>query len=503
MFDRLTANETVTVAVGYTVQDAALASASSTLTLTVQGAEDAPTPVFDFRGVLENGTISAATRTDGLLGNDTDPDSGETATLTLVGAKSGAGADTVVPASGSAVLHGLFGDLTVSSDGAYSYSANSAAAEALAANSAQQDIFSYTVRDAQGVTAISGVNIRVTGQNDAPVALADVGSAGENETKSFDVLVTDTDVDTGDAQTLSAVASAFVFSSNSQLNATDASSAFSPVDGKVKFTPGTMFDRLSASQTATVIVGYKMQDGSFASSSSALTLTVQGQNNVPRTAFDTGAVIERLAVTGSVLTNDTDVDTGDTRTVIALANGVGTVPVGVVIGGAYGLVSIQQDGTYVYLASEEGIAVGQSVVDTFTYTVTDAFGGTSSGFPDVIRVYGAVRASDLALSAGTGVSLYGLAGAETLTGGSGADTLLGGGGADILTGGAGADIFYYGAAADSAVLSPDRITDFQSGVDRIDLRSVHTSAADTSASGCRGPTPCSPSIWAETASSTC
>lgn len=54
--------------------------------------------------------------------------------------------------------------------------------------------------------------------------------------------------------------------------------------------------------------------------------------------------------------------------------------------------------------------------------------------------------------------------ADTLTGGAGRDILVDGGGADRLTGGAGADIFVL--APDGAL---DIITDFEVGIDRLDL----------------------------------
>ncbi len=60
--------------------------------------------------------------------------------------------------------------------------------------------------------------------------------------------------------------------------------------------------------------------------------------------------------------------------------------------------------------------------------------------------------------------VLGGAGADTLSGGAGSDWLHDGGGLDVLTGGAGADVFVL--AKDSQA---DRITDFQIGVDRIDL----------------------------------
>jgi Ca2+-binding RTX toxin-like protein len=68
--------------------------------------------------------------------------------------------------------------------------------------------------------------------------------------------------------------------------------------------------------------------------------------------------------------------------------------------------------------------------------------------------------------------LIGGAGMETLDGGADADVLNGGGGADNLTGGAGGDVFVYRAWDESAGAAIDSITDFQTGVDRIELSAL-------------------------------
>ena len=82
--------------------------------------------------------------------------------------------------------------------------------------------------------------------------------------------------------------------------------------------------------------------------------------------------------------------------------------------------------------------------------------------------------------------LTGGAGADTLFGGRDSDTLSGGGGddrisgdlgADVLTGGAGSDLFVFNALADSAPGAADRITDFLSGTDRIDLSAIDANSS--------------------------
>lgn len=75
------------------------------------------------------------------------------------------------------------------------------------------------------------------------------------------------------------------------------------------------------------------------------------------------------------------------------------------------------------------------------------------------------------LDGGAGRDLmYGGAGNDTLNGGSGRDTLVGGAGADVLTGGAGADVFVFARVGHiGRGTESDRVTDFESGIDRIDL----------------------------------
>lgn len=74
--------------------------------------------------------------------------------------------------------------------------------------------------------------------------------------------------------------------------------------------------------------------------------------------------------------------------------------------------------------------------------------------------------------------IFGMGGNDVIFGGAGDDILYGDSGADVLTGGAGSDTFAYRNIGDSTASGFDTITDFQVGLDKIDLRGVHTSAAD-------------------------
>lgn len=93
---------------------------------------------------------------------------------------------------------------------------------------------------------------------------------------------------------------------------------------------------------------------------------------------------------------------------------------------------------------------------------------------------GAVRLVLLGASATTGKGndgnnvLIGNRAANRLDGDDGADVLIGRAGRDVLTGGAGADRFDFNAVIElrSLIVAADHVTDFESGVDRIDLWTI-------------------------------
>ena len=78
--------------------------------------------------------------------------------------------------------------------------------------------------------------------------------------------------------------------------------------------------------------------------------------------------------------------------------------------------------------------------------------------------------NDRLIASDTGCTLSGGGGNDTLIGGAGNDRLIGGSGVDNLTGGSSGDTFVFLLGNSSAASGQhDRITDFVSGTDRIDL----------------------------------
>jgi serralysin len=87
------------------------------------------------------------------------------------------------------------------------------------------------------------------------------------------------------------------------------------------------------------------------------------------------------------------------------------------------------------------------------------------------EIFGTAAADTIASLDGND-TVYGMGGNDTLNGGAGDDVLVGGLGRDMLTGGTGADIFRFESFADSTASARDRILDFQSDIDQIDLSAL-------------------------------
>ncbi|MDW3181514.1 DUF6851 domain-containing protein [Roseobacter sp.] len=97
------------------------------------------------------------------------------------------------------------------------------------------------------------------------------------------------------------------------------------------------------------------------------------------------------------------------------------------------------------------------------------------------NVVAAGDGDDVLVSAGGGDILDGDGGNDVLLGGDEDDILIGGGGGDVTTGGAGADIFSFDASDAPAAsgFTAEFITDFESGVDKVELSGYAGLSFDT------------------------
>ncbi|WP_114951450.1 Calx-beta domain-containing protein [Sphingosinicella terrae] len=169
---------------------------------------------------------------------------------------------------------------------------------------------------------------------------------------------------------------------------------------------------------------------------------IEAPNEAP-TAVDDGVAVAEDAATANLwaqlLANDFDPDAGDSLTIAA-------VDTGATLGS---LVFDPEAETLVYVADDDSfddLAPGATYVDSFTYTVTDEDGLTSSATVSV-TVTGV--ADGIVLSGGNrDDELQGTAGEDELSGGNGADRLFGLGGHDRLEGGNHDDQLFGGAGHD-------------------------------------------------------
>ncbi|WP_245331883.1 VCBS domain-containing protein [Bradyrhizobium sp. NAS80.1] len=158
--DFLGKGQTATVDSTITLDDHQGQKDTAGVTVTITGANDAPTLASVTTGPLVDTAVtdSFSNLTGKLIG--TDADSGETATLTY------AVVDSTNHAA--ATVAGHYGSLTVNSDGTYSYVPDAAAINALPAGS-YSDTFNVQTTDVHGASGTATLTVDVTGANDAPV----------------------------------------------------------------------------------------------------------------------------------------------------------------------------------------------------------------------------------------------------------------------------------------------------------------------------------------------
>jgi VCBS repeat-containing protein len=310
-----------------------LAAIGGTVVLVGGGASNKPPVATDdtFAANEGSGTANFSVAT-----NDTDPNRKNTLTFAASG---------TLPAG-----------VSLSSSGAVTFDSNNAAYNSLAAGQTQVLTFSYTVTDNKGASDTGTVTLTVTGTNDVPVAVADVGAATEGAAAlTGSVRTNDTDPDTNDvlSYTLAAPVAGLTLNTN----------------GTFSFDPANAaYNNLSAGQTRVVVANYTVSDGRGGSATSTLTITVTGTNDVPVAVADVAAATEGAAVvTGSVATNDSDVDANDTLTYALNAPVAG--------------LTLNPNGTFSFdpsNAAYNSLAAGQAQSVVANYTVSDGRGGSAT-----------------------------------------------------------------------------------------------------------------------------
>ncbi len=187
-----------TISYVLTDNDGSVDNADLSITISLN---QAPTAVDD-SGQTDENIVLNVLAVNGVLINDTDPDPGDTKWVSAV---EGNALNVGVP---FALLSNAL--LQLDADGAYSYDPNGAF-NTLAIGSQTTDTFSYTMRDAEGLTSDATVTITIDGVNTAPVAVDDSNTTNGNIVIDVNtvndpnnLLINDTD-DVGDTFVISAV----------------------------------------------------------------------------------------------------------------------------------------------------------------------------------------------------------------------------------------------------------------------------------------------------------
>ncbi|MBD9452227.1 tandem-95 repeat protein [Rhizobium sp. RHZ02] len=400
-------DETKTETFTFTVRDQYGAISTQTLSIDVHGTNDGVTFVSAGSilagGVVEDGQQQA---TGTINFNDVDLIDTHTATVT----------NPTGPLLGTFALAQVSESPTTAGGSlGWTYTIDNTAAQSLGEGITRKETYSVTIIDAHGGLITKDVVVTITGTNDAPVLSADTGSHSVSDvSETIDAALdagprttsgalTFTDVDLTDRPTASyafkTITTTGVTLSSEQEVAlkaafTAGAAAGNTNNGTVNWNYSiaeSALDFLAKGQHVQLTYTITVDDGHGGVASRDVSVTVNGANDAPVAIADSNGsdIVKEAGVltdgdnraTGNVLTNDTDVDTSDTKSVSALAGGSNFLGV-FSKEGVYGTLTLGANGEYRYdlrnLDSDTNqLKEGEKVADTFTYTVKDANGLTS------------------------------------------------------------------------------------------------------------------------------
>ncbi|RDD66953.1 hypothetical protein DU478_08405, partial [Thalassococcus profundi] len=381
------------------------------------------------------------------------------------------GADLEDAATVGMAITGTYGTLTIGEDGAYTYALDDTftATDALAEGESASDVFTYTMADSEGAVSSTTVTIAITGSNDAPVAVADDNAEDAvvedvDASATGNVLVNDTDVDAGDSKTVVGVAAGDtgadledagtirieILGTYGRLTVSEMGDYSYVLDDTLSAT-----DALAEGESASDVFTYTIVDAEGASSNATLTIAITGSNDAPVLGESPdleGSVVEDIAdpvLTDSGVIGFSDVDLSDTHLASAVFAGsthssqlgnLSAIVTAATVGGLGGEVtwSFSVDN-----AAVQFLAVGESIVETYTVTLQDAAGASFTQDVSVTITGGVNTVTGTEL----GETLTGTADEDAINGLGGADTLIGGAGADALDGGDGSDTASYAGSS--------------------------------------------------------
>nr|WP_239482186.1 VCBS domain-containing protein [Pseudomonas insulae] len=422
----------------YQIVDSVGLTDTAQLVIVVTGANNPPSAQAEFALATEAGGIG-----NGTPGVDpgvppapaesvsfTDPD-GDPVSVTAV-SHTNPDDGTVTVGTVGQPLVGQYGSLTLNSDGSYSYVVDNSltAVQALRlASDLLVERFTYRVTDNRGEFDEAQIVVVIRGQNDNPDAVDDSATAVEaggvnNGTPGLDptgnVLNNDNDVDGGEVPpnpNLDPDPDAIDYGETKAVDsvrtgAVEGSGTAGTLGSELRGTYGWLtlnadgsysyrldnamaeVQALRAGNTLVDSFNYTVIDTARTTDIAVLNVTIQGANDNPVAANDNAVAVEAGGVnnnlagidpSGNVLLNDSDVDQfGEALSVIGVRQGAVNGSVGSGFVGTYGTLTLGADGAYTYVVDNNNPLVnalriaGQTLSETFTYTIRDLAGATSS-----------------------------------------------------------------------------------------------------------------------------
>jgi gliding motility-associated-like protein len=362
--DTLAWNDLVRDSIPYSITDEIGSKSEAYLHLEISGKNDAPIANRDSSIIDESTEFVYGIN---MLENDYDIDRNDTISLHNIAGQTN---DTHT---------GIYGTLTLETDGTYTYQNNFEATDSLKKDEIAIDLFPYTIIDSQRAKSSDTLVIKIIGENDDPIAVNDTMLIYEDESvKDFKseengVLWNDYDADND---------SIWVLNSNNETTETKQGKYGSLTlskDGSASYQLNSEIDTLSIFHAASDVFEYTITDIHDATSSAQFVINIQGENDPP-VATDifisilehTDTIYAQLNSDSALLTNAYDID-NDTIFVESVNNNSQlTVATG------YGEMQWDTTGAYLYINNREltaPIALGDTVYDYIPFVVADNFAG--------------------------------------------------------------------------------------------------------------------------------
>ncbi|MEM1386427.1 MAG: tandem-95 repeat protein [Pseudomonadota bacterium] len=385
-YSDLGGGETEVIVYSYTIDDGNGGAVDQTATITVLGADTGGVGALSDADPAPNVLPENAAFGDGLglTLSATDPDSGDTVSYSLSDARF-----QVNP----------LGVVTVAPEAAFDHETEA------------EITLEATARSSDGSSSVQSFTVNVADVNEFDVGPLSDADAADNTVAEDAPDGTPVGI-TGFAEDADGTTNGITYTLDD-----DAGGRFAidPSTGVVRVANATLID-FEAATSHTITVQAQSEDGSSATGNFDIAVTDLFENlppvanpdtNIDDPVIEDGVVPGDASAMGNVLANDTDPNPGASLIVVGFVAGNATAPLstatGSSINGAFGALTLNGDGSWVYALNDtdpavQALAEGEAVQDVFSYTVADS-GGLSDTTTLAITVTGSNDAPSVAAGA--------------------------------------------------------------------------------------------------------